>query len=239
MLGRLVGDALRISGGTSVTLVSRSGAGDPSAQGRRADVLTGEGLDAALAGQDVAIWTAHDREAVTNGAKAVSHLIAAAQRTGVRHIVYTGIAGIETALTSPYYAGKALEEAALERGVVPFTILRAAQFHELAVTLVEACDDGAAIRAPRFMLRPVAAKSVAERLALLALGEPAGRARDVVGPEDLSVGVIARQYIAAKQLSRELIEVEEAPERWRTLAALTHGPAERIGPTFAEWLQQA
>lgn len=236
MLGRLVGDALRASGGTSVTLVSRSGAGEAFAQGRAADLLSGEGLDVALAGHDVAIWTAHDRDAALNDALALRNFIAAAQGAGVGHLVYTGIVGIETALASPYYAGKAIEENVLAASGAPFTLLRAAQFHELVLTLLEACDDGQTIRAPAFMLRPVAAQAAAEKLAALAMAGPAGRVADLVGPRDARIVELARDLVVQRRLTRKIVEAVEAPERWRILASLTHGPAERAGPDFRTWL---
>ena len=115
---------------------------------------------------------------------------------------------------------------------------RVVRGERLAASLLEACDDGNTIHAPRaMMLRPVAPEAVARKLAALALAAPQGRARDVAGPEDLRIADLAWRWIAITGKRRSVIEVDGAPARWAMLEKLTHGDAERIGPAFADWLQ--
>src|SRR5262245_19822334 len=57
-------------------------------------------------------------------------LLDASRAAGIQHFVFISIVGIER-IPFSYYWNKVKAEAAIERGGVPFTILRATQFHEL------------------------------------------------------------------------------------------------------------
>lgn len=238
LLGRAVADALCKSGRAQVRVISRHAGPEQDRTFCRADLASDEGLDAALSGVSSVIWCAHDREAMANDAAWMRRLLRACETAKVGHVIYTGIAGIETARASDYYAGKLREEEVLAASGAPYTILRAAQFHTLALSLLEACDDGQTIQAPAsLMLRPVAHETVAERLVALALAMPKCRAKDLVGPQDCFLPALARQWIEICGLDREVVEAAQAPARWALLQTLTHGPAERAGPTFAQWLR--
>ena len=166
------------------------------------------------------------------------NLLNACARAGVGNLVYTGIIGIETSLASPYYQGKLMEEQAIEASSVAHTILRAAQFHNLILSVLEACDDGSRYLVPKpLVLRPVDIATVAQRLAGLALEPPCGRARDLAGPEDLELADMARTFCRIARSTKPVVETTDIPARWASLQTLTHGPADRAGPTFEEWLR--
>lgn len=238
LLGSLTVKALAGVEGVSVAALSRSGASPaPDVVGVQAELLAGDRIDGAIAGADAIVWCAHDRQAHANDAAAMRNLIGACMRRGVRHLVYAGIIGIETSLDSSYYAGKLAEERAIETSGVGHTILRAAQFHSLVETVLEACDEGDRLRVPHpLLLRPVAPETVAARLAEIVRGEPCGRAMDLAGPEDRHLIDFAAIYQRVKGLGKPLEQTAEAPSRWRMLQTLTHGPADRSGPDFETWL---
>jgi uncharacterized protein YbjT (DUF2867 family) len=238
LLGRAVADDLCKSGRAQVRVISRHASPEQDRTSCQADFSSGEGLDAALAGVNAVIWCAHDREALANDAAWMRNLLRVCGKAKVTHLIYTGIAGIETARASDYYAGKLREEEVIAASRVPHTILRAAQFHTLALSLLEACDDGKTIHAPAsLMLRPIAHEAVAERLAALALAQPRGKVNDLVGPQDCFMPALARQWVDICGLDRKVAEAAHAPARWALLQNITHGPAERAGPTFAQWLR--
>lgn len=75
------------------------------------------------------------------------------------------------------------------RGVgIPFTILRAAQFHDLTLTMVRGLAKLPVVPVPGMRLQPVDARDVASRIAGLALREPSGRVPDLAGPPTSNCG---------------------------------------------------
>lgn len=238
LLGRVTAKSLARHNHVEAVALSRSGNTVDEIRGFAADMLSGENLDVALAGADAVICCAHDRAAHENGARAIRNLLTACGNASVGHIVYAGIAGIETSLTSPYYAGKLAEERAIESSGLRHTILRAAQFHDLVLTVLAACDEGERYLVPHpLVLRPVAVETVAKRLADLALDGPGGRAPDLAGPQDIALADLARIFVRIKASSKPVVETGDVPARWRMLQTLTHGAAERAGPDFETWLR--
>src|SRR5467141_1427116 len=111
-LGREVVTQLRAKGHRARILSRKPGAGADWVQG---DLVTGANLELAVKGTD-AIGT--------------RRLLAMAREAGVRHAVYVSIVGME-GVAYPYYKGKLAAEAVMREGIVPWSILRATQFHTL------------------------------------------------------------------------------------------------------------
>src|SRR5215475_6752981 len=125
MLGRRVGREL-LSRGHEVRVLSRGSADHP------VDLRTGDGLDRALAGCDVVIDAANGRTPAQARATLVHgarRLLAAEERAGIRHHVCVSIVGCDL-LPLAYFAVKAEQERIVEGGPVPWSIVRATQFHE-------------------------------------------------------------------------------------------------------------
>lgn len=66
--------------------------------------------------------------------EAAGHLLAAARRAGVGHLVYISIVGVDR-VPYGYYRAKYAVERWIERSGLGFTILRTTQFHDLLVSL--------------------------------------------------------------------------------------------------------
>ena len=102
------------------------------------DLLTGDGLDAALGGVDAVVDAVSSPpvdpdETRRYFATATSNLLAAEQRAGVRHHVLLSIVGIDRMDGgTAHYAGKREQERLVEAGRVPWTIVPATQFHDFA-----------------------------------------------------------------------------------------------------------
>ena len=75
-----------------------------------------------------------------------------------------------------------LQEELVEQSPVPWTILRATQFHEFAAQIYGAITLGPLVVVPRMVSEPVAAVEVAVRLVELAEAGPSGRVADLGGP---------------------------------------------------------
>ncbi|MBN9195938.1 MAG: NAD(P)H-binding protein, partial [Microbacterium sp.] len=164
------------------------------------DVSTGDGLDAALAGVDVVIDVT---SVATTKASVAEHffetatrrLLGAERRHGVAHHIALSIVGIDRrGEASGYYAGKIAQERAVATDEVPWTLLRATQFHEFARQMFERGRIGPVVVVPAMRSQPVAAREVAERLVALAEGSPAGRVRDLGGPRVERMSELSRRW---------------------------------------------
>lgn len=205
VLGRRVVERLR-AGGSGIRVLSRSGR--PGTV--RGDLLTGEGLDEALRGVDAVIHLATNpyRKTRQTDVGGTERLLQAAARAGVSHTVYISIVGVDQN-SFPYYQAKLDAERVVERSPVPWTILRATQFHDLVLSVMRLVDriPVAAVVPKGFLLQPIDAGEVAGRLVDLALSGPAGRVPDVGGPEVRTATELARTYFEATGRGRRLVEM--------------------------------
>ncbi|WP_433209123.1 SDR family oxidoreductase [Nocardia sp. CA-107356] len=168
------------------------------------DLLQGTGVEAAVDGVEVILHLA-------GGPKgddvATRHLIDAAAKAGVRHIVYIGVIGADKLPIGYFKAKFAAEQAIIESGV-PFTILRAAQFHDLALKTARGMAKSPIVPAPGGIdWQPVDSREVAVRLVELTLGAPAGRVPDLVGPTVYPMAELIRGYLQAEGKRRVFLPV--------------------------------
>lgn len=205
-----------------------------------ADLASGDGLVAALAGVEVVVEAANDRRA----ARAVLvdgtlRLLAAEADARVRHHVAISIVGCDRVPNS-YYKAKVAQEAAVAGGTVPWTLLRATQFHALVAVMLAGVARFGVLPKLRVPLQPVDTTVVARRLAELAHGEPAGRAADVAGPRIETLGALAEQWRAhtRRRLLALPLPLRALGGGAHEMAAghLTNADAAAGGATFAEWL---
>ena len=176
-VGRHVVDVLR-AGGHAVVEISRS---------RGVDVITGEGLAAALTGVECVIDAATGPSAEQQAATeffttAARNLQATGQRAGVQRMVVVSVVGADH-FVGGYGAAKIAHERAMQSGPVPVQVLRATQFHEFVAQLMAWGRQGDTIYLPRMRTQLVAARTAAEALAELALGL-APELPHRVGPRD-------------------------------------------------------
>ncbi|MFF0749529.1 SDR family oxidoreductase [Streptomyces sp. NPDC004267] len=196
-LGRLVAARLR-DAGHEVRVLSRHS--EPYAVDLREG---GPGLDEALAGVDTVV---HCATTQTGGDEdAARHLVGAAQREGVRHLVYISIVGVDE-VPFPYYKAKFAVEKIVEESGLGYTILRATQFHDLVLRFLEITAKLPVMLLPAgWSDQPVDTDEVAARLAELASAPPAGRVPDMGGPEIRSFADLARAYLRASGRRRALL----------------------------------
>lgn len=206
------------------------------------DVSTGRGLTTALRDVEVVVDVANTTTFFARTARrffeaATHHLLAAEQANGVGHHVALSIVGIDGNDAS-YYAGKIAQERAVQAGQVPYTIARAAQFHEYVGRLLSSQKGPVAVM-PTAPMRPIAAREVGEYLVSVAEGGPVGRATDLVGPRDEQLADLARRQLAHEGIRRRVWEVTLPGTYTRGLASgALRGGADRIEAriTFDDWL---
>lgn len=203
-LGRRVVERWRARG-DEARVMSRSGRPGTI----KGDLLTGEGIAAAVRGVDAIVHCASGRRRTRQTDVAGTEiLLREAARAGVAHVVFISIVGVDR---NPfvYYRTKLDAERVVEHSPVPWTILRATQFHDLLLATVGALSRAPwAVPVPKGLrLQPIDAGEVADRLVELALVGPAGRAPDIGGPEVRTLADLAQAYLEATDQTKRIVEV--------------------------------
>lgn len=232
-VGRHVVDVLAERGHEPVVL----------ARSRGVDVTTGAGVAGALAGAGalvdvVSVSTLDGRTSARFFRASTAHLLAGAARAGVPHVVALSIVGIDRS-PGGYYAGKVVQEELVEAGPVPWTILRATQFHEFAAQVAARGRVGPVVAVPQMRTQPVAARAVAERLVALVEAGPSGRVPDLGGPRVERLGDLVRAYLRATGSRTPVLPLALPGRTWtgRRAGVLLPGPdAVLARQPFDAWL---
>lgn len=204
------------------------------------DLRTGDGLEQALAGCDVVVDASNDasgdaRDVLVNGS---SRLLTAEQTAGVGHHICVSIVGCDR-MQIGYYKVKLEQEQVVEGSSVPWTILRATQFHELiAATFARASRLGV-MPVPRAQMQSVACADVAAEVAQLAERGPLEGRREIAGPEVIDARVMARQWRDGTHRHVLLVPIRLPGRLGRALRVglLTPEDPDVLGTTtFASWI---
>jgi uncharacterized protein YbjT (DUF2867 family) len=208
-LGREVVIDLRGSGHRVRVLSRKAGTGADWVKG---DLATGAGLDRAVADMDAIVHAgsaaAQPWRLRATDVRGTRRLLEAAKRAHVNHLVFMSIVGME-GVAYPYYKQKLAAERIVREGIVPWSILRATQFHTLMETFL-----GGFARAPRlaavpfeWQFQPVDTRDVAARLTDVVTGEPAGMLADFGGPEVRTFKSLAEAWLNARRLNKRLVNL--------------------------------
>ena len=196
-LGQPTVAKLRAAGHDVRALSRRSGPGLVSG-----DLLTGDGIDEAVAGVSTVVHLATGLR--RKDVVIAQTLLDAARKAGVGHLVLISIVGIEH-IPFGYYQDKVAIERLVTESEVPHTILRATQFHAFVEQLFTAQRFSPVVLAPSFDVQPIAVEEVADRLVELASSAPAGRVPDIGGPAVRPLPDLARVWAATRGVRRPVL----------------------------------
>lgn len=210
------------------------------------DLTTGEGIAAALADVDVVV---HLAGSSSGDDATTATLVDAAREAGTRHLVSISVVGAgEVPIRSRfdraafgYFADKRAAELVVERSGLPWTTLRATQFHDFVHGFAQAVSKLPVVPVPsEWKVQPIAAEDVAARLVELALSEPAGRVPDVAGPEVRPLRDFVRAYLEAAGKRRSMLPVRLPGRAARAYAAGANlAPDRAVGKqTWDEFLAE-
>jgi uncharacterized protein YbjT (DUF2867 family) len=146
------------------------------------DLTSGAGLAEAFAGVDTVLHLA--TSAGSKDTAQTRNAVNAARAAGVSHFIYISIVGVD-AVPYPYYKSKLASERIIESSDLPFTILRATQFHSFIAMFIKLQRRLPVILAVDVPDQPIAVEEVAVRLVELVKAGPSGRVADIGGPEHL------------------------------------------------------
>jgi uncharacterized protein YbjT (DUF2867 family) len=212
VLGRDVVRLLLAAGNEVRVLSRRPGrADDPAAaEWTVGDLRTGAGLDEALRGVQGVVHCASNPRRPRQDLEAAHNLIAAARRAGSPHLIYVSIVGVDQ-VPYGYYRVKLEVERLIEQSGLPWTVLRATQFHDLLCYIFQ------------WSARP---------------RRHHGHADEFGGPLVQPAGELARAWLQAVGLRRRLLPVKLPGRAFRGYAAGGHlAPAHADGRvTYADFL---
>ncbi|MEU6883293.1 SDR family oxidoreductase [Streptomyces sp. NPDC046712] len=235
-----------------VRVLSRYPGSDPDVEWIRGDLATGEGIAAAVAGAQVVVHAATLSPAAKRGyllpadlwrsppevdVDGTRRLLEAADRAGVRHFAHVSIVGVDRPRV-PYMRVKHTAEDLVRAGKVPWSILRATQFHWLADRIL-----GKAARLPvmpwptELRTQPVDSRDFADHLVRRVAEGPGGQDTDFGGPEVLTLGELLAQWQQIRGRRRRVLKLPVPAVAERAARDLTCPDGTRGTVTWAEWLR--
>jgi uncharacterized protein YbjT (DUF2867 family) len=234
-LGRLVVRRLHDTGFDVRVLSRRSHKSGDGIDFMTGDLATGEGLEAAVNGVETIVHCAGSNKGDEDKTR---NLVRAASRAGAPHLVYISVvgadripvvSGVDRAMFG-YFASKRAAEKVVEDSGLPWTTLRATQFHDLILMVAQQMAKLPVIPVPAgFRFQPVEADEVAARLVELSLGKPSGLVPDMGGPRVYGAAELARSYLrTSKRRRRPIVPVPlpgKAARAFRDGANLAPGQA--------------
>jgi uncharacterized protein YbjT (DUF2867 family) len=217
----------------------------PAAPSTGVDIITGAGLDQALAGADVVVNLANsptfDDASLDFFRTSMTNLLAAGQRAGVGHQVILSIVGVDQVPGLVYYRAKAMQEDLLRQGPTPYSIVRATQFFEFMDATMAMTADDSTIHLPHTPIQPIAAADVVDTVVEVAAGQPLNGIRNVAGPDVFPLDELGRVTVAEHRDERTVVTDDKAG-MFASVSGdvLLAGPGTRLAPThYQDWLQRA
>jgi uncharacterized protein YbjT (DUF2867 family) len=245
-LGRQVVDRLRAQGRTVRVLARHAPPSDDGLEFRAGDLATGEGIDAAFAGVETVLHLAGGPKGDDEKAR---HLVDAAGRAGIEHVVYISVVGadripIVSAIDRGmfgYFGYKLAAERIIAESELPWTTLRATQFHDLMLKTVAGMAKMPIVPVPSgWRVQPIDSGDVADRLVELMLGAPAGLVPEIGGPRVYRIDELLRSYLDAIGKHRLILRIPLPGAAFRaTRAGANLTPERAVGRrTWEEFLAE-
>jgi uncharacterized protein YbjT (DUF2867 family) len=246
-IGRLVVRRLRDAGYDLRVLSRRSHEAKDGIEFITGDLATGEEIDPAVDGVETIVHLAGSAKGDED--KTRNLVRAALSQTRLPHLVYISVVGAERIPIDSrvdramfgYFASKRAVEKVVEDSGLPWTTLRATQFHDLILMVAKQMAKLPVIPLPAsFRVQPVEADDVAARLVELTLGEPFGLVPDMGGPRIYGTAELLRGYLRATRRRRLIVSVwlpGKAAREFRAGANLA--PEQAVGHrTWEEFLAE-
>ncbi|WP_327136352.1 NAD(P)H-binding protein (plasmid) [Streptomyces sp. NBC_01340] len=215
----------------------------PHSQSTGVDIISGQGLDKAVAGADVVVNLTNsptfDEASPAFFQTSMDNLLAAAHKGGAGHFVILSIVGTDQVPELDYYRAKALQENILAAGPIPYSIVRATQFMEFIDAVLSWTADGDTVRLPATPIQPIASKDVASAVAEVAVGAPLNGIRNIAGPEIFPLDELGRITLSHKGDSRTVVTDPTAGMFAVVKGDVLTDKNARLAPTrYTDWLSR-
>jgi len=211
------------------------------------NVLTGEGLEPAMAGTRVVVDLANspsfdDAAALDFFETAGRNVLAAEAKAGVSHHIALSVVGTEKLSASGYFRAKQAQEQLIRDSGIPYTIIHSTQFFEFLPGIIQSAADGQTVRLSNALVQPIASEDVAEAVARLALQAPANGIVEIAGPEREPLAGLAQRFMVLTEDPREVVADSHARYFGAELDNETLVPANAAwkgASNFDRWFEQS
>jgi uncharacterized protein YbjT (DUF2867 family) len=211
------------------------------------NVITGEGLDKALAGAEVVVDVTNspsfeDKAVLEFFETSTRNILAAEVKDGVKHHVALSIVGTDRMPDSGYMRAKVAQEKLIQASSIPYTILRSTQFFEFLGRIAQSATIGNTVHMSPALVQPIASDDTVTALADVTVNPPVNGIVEVGGPERISFAEIIKRYLVATGAPRDVRAEANARYFGAVLndQSLTTGPNARIGSkTFEQWFRES
>lgn len=174
------------------------------------NTITGEGLDAAMAGTQVVLDVANspsfeDKAVLEFFQTSGRNLLAAEAKAGVKHHVALSVVGTDRLSESGYFRAKIAQEALIREAGIPYTIVHSTQFFEFLGSIAQSGADGNTVHLSPAFVQPIASDDVAALVAKYTLGAPLNGVVEIAGPERVRLSDLVTRYLKATNDARTVV----------------------------------
>ena len=209
------------------------------------NTLTGDGLDAALAGADIVVDVANspsfaDDAVLEFFTTSGRNLLGAAARAGVKHHVALSVVGTDRLAESGYFRGKIAQEKLIRESGLPYTIVHSTQFFEFLGGIAASAGAGDTLALSPAYIQAISSDDVAAAMADYTLGQPLNGVVEIAGPEKTRLSDLVQHYLRFKHDTRTVVADRQAPYFGAQLQddTLIPGADARLGTVRVDaWLQ--
>lgn len=175
-----------------------------------ADLSNGKGLVAAVEGVQAIVHAATDpRRSDSVDVDGTRLLLDVARRARVSHFLYISIVGVDK-IPLGYYRAKLRAEELVETSTMPYSILRATQFHGFIDALLSKAANLLPWVMPlpsSFHVQSVDVHDVASRIVTSLADGPKQRLRDFGGPDTMLLADAAAYWKQARGVTKRIISI--------------------------------
>lgn len=209
------------------------------------DLRTGAGLAEKLAGVTAVIDVTSTPKTAAKAATeffttTTGNLLTAGAEAGVKHHLLLSIVGIDVTPFG-YYVGKVAQEKLVSESSVPWTILRAPQFHEFTEQMVDRATFAGITFVPGMLSAPMSAREVAAVLVDLVETPAQGYAPEIGGPNPEQMPDLVRRLLRHQGSRRPVLTLRvpgAAGKAMRSGALIPKSPGIVGHQRFDEWLEE-
>lgn len=206
------------------------------------NTITGEGLDAALAGAQIVVDVANspsfeDKAAMDFFQTAGKNLTAAEVKADVKHHLALSVVGTDRLLASGYFRAKQAQEAQIKASPVAYTLIHATQFFEFLRGIAQSATTGDSVRLSHALFQPMAAQDVAMAVAEAAVAAPVNGTIEIAGPKPFRIDELVSRVLAFDKDPRRIVADPEALYFGVKIddRSLMPGTEARLGATDFDW----
>lgn len=178
------------------------------------DILTGEGLAAALEETDIVIDLSNSKSPDGETAlhffqTAGKNLVQAEKKANIKHHLVLSIVGTPVAQHIGYLQAKKQQEDTIAASGIPYTIIRSTQFHEHISTIIAVQGQGKEVHVSTIDYQPIAAADVVNYIIKFALEKPKNGIVEIAGPDRAPMNEFVEKYLAEKQEDKIVVPNED------------------------------